>query len=153
MLWLNLVRNSVSIRFSYHLSAILSNKIPDESTQSAVSPEATDAEITTEMNPDPSDLDNRPTTVSPKRPNDNSPNVKKKVFKRHGMAFYYRPCTLCLKCNIEWIYCIQSSQLSFSKRLNNMQSYDIFYSDPLEKKEEEEKENVRKRRGPCVFDL
>ncbi|KAM9457017.1 E3 ubiquitin-protein ligase rnf213-alpha-like isoform 2-T2 [Clarias gariepinus] len=61
---------------------ILSNKIPDESTQSAVSPEATDAEITTEMNPDPSDLDNRPTTVSPKRPNDNSPNVKKKKKKK-----------------------------------------------------------------------
>lgn len=63
------------------LSGVLFNKTPDESTQSTVIPQATDAEKMTKLKPDSPVLDNHPTPVSPKRPNENSPNLKKKVLR------------------------------------------------------------------------
>lgn len=57
---------------------------------SAVIAQTTDAEIKTEPNPHSTVLDNRVAAVSPKRPNDNSPNVKKKVPRRQ----YSRGVTL-----------------------------------------------------------
>ncbi|KAK3552318.1 hypothetical protein QTP86_010384 [Hemibagrus guttatus] len=65
--------------------SILSKETPDESTQSEVIPQATEPVMTTETNTDSSVLPQSQsplTSVSPKRPNDNSPNVKKKKKKK-----------------------------------------------------------------------
>ncbi|XP_046722736.1 E3 ubiquitin-protein ligase rnf213-alpha isoform X2 [Silurus meridionalis] len=61
---------------------ILSDKPPHESTQPAVNPQTTNAEMETKTNDDSSVLDINLTAGSPKRPNDNSPNVKKKRKKK-----------------------------------------------------------------------
>ncbi|XP_062875116.1 E3 ubiquitin-protein ligase rnf213-alpha [Trichomycterus rosablanca] len=55
---------------------------PDDSAQSAVVGLGSDGEKQTETNLDSSIMDNQSKAVSPKRPNDNSPNVKKKKKKK-----------------------------------------------------------------------
>ncbi|XP_053095106.1 E3 ubiquitin-protein ligase rnf213-alpha isoform X3 [Pangasianodon hypophthalmus] len=73
---------ALTAQLSEKTQSMLSKQTPDGSTQSAVIPHATDVDMKTETNPDSSVLDNRQTAGSPKRPNDNSPNVKKKKKKK-----------------------------------------------------------------------
>lgn len=72
--------------FIMTLSGIVPKKTQDESTQSVVIPQTTDAEMKTEAIPDPSVMDSRQSAGSPKRPNDNSPNVRKKVLWHFRVA-------------------------------------------------------------------
>lgn len=142
---------------------VISTKAPDESTQSAVIPQATDEEMKTETNPDSSILNNRSTVGSPKRPNDGSPNVKKKVLGHfsHRVALYsfLTSWAYVFDIRIDISRAVGCLYHSIPIKCNLYKSVFFFFvcffnPNPSEKKEKEEKkESVGERFGSCVFNL